>query len=99
MSKQKTQGLYNTQGQLLTVIVLPQLAECETNRIYHWSSIQTEKSQPEGEGIMPEMRFTEFPALSVDSRIGITGSSLEIGVCLFFLPVTFRIITYHLFHF
>ena len=27
--------------------------------------MQTEKSQPEGKWIMPETRFTEFPALSV----------------------------------
>ena len=28
--------------------------------------MQTEKFQPEGKRIMPETRFTEFPALSVD---------------------------------
>ena len=32
--------------------------------------MQTEKSQPEGKRIMPE---TEFPALSVDSRLGFLG--------------------------
>ena len=34
--------------------------------------MQTEKSQPEGEQIMPETRFTEFPALSIDPRVGIS---------------------------
>ena len=29
------------------------------------------KPQPEGERVMPETRFTEFPALSVDLRVGI----------------------------
>ena len=43
------------------------------NRIYHRSSVQTEKSQPEGKRIMPETRFTCFPTLSVDLRIGIFG--------------------------
>ena len=41
------------------------------NRIYHRSPMQTEKIQPEGKQIMPETRFTEFPALSVDPRVGI----------------------------
>ena len=39
--------------------------------------MQTEKSQPEGEGIMPERRFTEFPALSFDLRVGISRSASE----------------------
>ena len=34
--------------------------------------MQTEKSQPEGKQIMLEMRFTEFMALSVDLRVGIS---------------------------
>ena len=34
--------------------------------------MKTEKSQPDGKWIMPEMRFTEFPALSVDPRAGFT---------------------------
>ena len=36
--------------------------------------MQTEKSVPEGKRIMPETRFTEFPALSVDPRVGISRS-------------------------
>ena len=43
----------------------------QINRIYRWSLMQTEKSQPEGKRIMPETRFSEFPALSVDPRVGI----------------------------
>ena len=36
-----------------------------------------EKSQPEDKWIMPETRFTEFPALSVDPRVGTSQSALE----------------------
>ena len=39
------------------------------NRIYHRSPMQTEKSLPESKRIMPERRFTEFPALAVHQRI------------------------------
>ena len=49
-----------------------------SNRIYHLSSMQTEKSQPEEKQIMLETRFTKFPALSVDLRVGISQSALEI---------------------
>ena len=42
--------------------------------------MQTEKSQPEGKQKMPETRFTVFPALSVDPRIGISQSALETNV-------------------
>ena len=48
-----------------------------TNRINHRSLMQTEKSQPEGKRIMPETRFTSFPALSVDPRVGISRSASE----------------------
>ena len=41
-------------------------------RIYHRSPMQTEKFQPKDERMMPETRFTEFPALSVDPRVGIS---------------------------
>ena len=50
------------------------------NRIYLWSPMQTEKSQPEGKRIMPETRFTKFPALSIDQRVGISLSASEIDV-------------------
>ena len=43
-----------------------------------------EKTQPEGEPIMPEKMFTEFPALSVDPRIAISRSASETDVRLFF---------------
>ena len=39
--------------------------------------MQREKSQPEGQRIMSETRFTEFPALSIDPRVGISQSALE----------------------
>ena len=44
-----------------------------TCRIYQQFPMQTEKSQPEGKQIMPETNFTEFTALSVDPRAGISG--------------------------
>ena len=49
----------------------------ETNKMYDWSLMQTEKSQPESKRIMPETRFTEFPALNVDPRVGISRSASE----------------------
>ena len=52
----------------------------ETNRIYHRSPMQTEKSHPQGKQIMPETRFTELPALSVDLRVGISRSTSETNV-------------------
>ena len=53
------------------------LVTSKTNRIYHRSSMQAEKSQPDGKRIMPEMRLTSFPALSVDPRVGISRSTSE----------------------
>ena len=52
----------------------------QVSRIYHQSLMQTEKSQPEGELIMPETRFTEFPPLSVYPRVGISRSAWETKV-------------------
>ena len=49
--------------------------------------MQTEKSLPEGKRIMPESRFTEFPAFSVDPRVGISRSASETDDLLFFLPI------------
>ena len=49
----------------------------ETNRIHHRSPMQTEKSQSEDKHILPETRFAEFPALSVDPRAGISRSALK----------------------
>ena len=47
----------------------------DRNRIYYQSSMQTEKSQPEGRRVMPKTRFTSFPALSVDPRVEISWSA------------------------
>ena len=44
------------------------------NRFSHRSPMQTEKYQPEGKRRMPETRFTEFSAFSVDPRVGISRS-------------------------
>ena len=71
------------------------------NGIYHRSPMQTEKSQPKGKRIMPETRFTDFPALSVDPRVGISRSASEIDAWLIFLPMTLKllIIIRHFFYF
>ena len=47
--------------------------------------MQTEKFQPEGERIMSETRFTEFPALSVDPRVGISRSAIGDRCLIIFL--------------
>ena len=39
--------------------------------------MQTEKSQHENERIMSETRFTEFSALTVHPRVGISLTALE----------------------
>ena len=57
-------------------------------KINHQSPMQTEKSQPEVEWIMPEMRFKSQPsgkrimpaALSVYPRVGISPSALETNI-------------------
>ena len=42
--------------------------------------MQTEKSKPEGKRIMPETRFTEFPALSVEpGRVAQSVGHLTLG--------------------
>ena len=46
----------------------------------------TKPSQPEGERIMPETRFTVFPILSVDPRVWISRSATEAGDFLFSAP-------------
>ena len=55
---------------------------------YNNNKMQIEKSQPDGKWIKPETMFTEFPALSIDPRVGISRSALETSDLLFFL-------TYH----
>ena len=64
---------------------------CRKTRIYHWSPMQTEKSEPEGSRMMSKTRFTEFPASSVDSRVGISWSASETDDSLFFLPIIGKI--------
>ena len=56
------------------------LGQTMINRIFHRSPMQSEKSQPAGKRILPDTRFTEFPALSVDPRVGISLSALETDV-------------------
>ena len=77
--------MYNAQ---FTVIPLTELVQLiGIIRIYHWSPMQTEKSQPEGKWIMPGTRFTSFPALSVDPRVGLSRSASETNDRLFCLPI------------
>ena len=52
----------------------------EKNRFYHRSLMKTEKSRSEGKRIMPETRFTEFPALSVDPKVWISRSASKTNV-------------------
>ena len=51
-----------------------------TDRIFHRSPMQTEKSLLEGKRIIPEMRFTEYLALSVYPRVGISQFASETDV-------------------
>ena len=57
------------------------------NRICNRSPIQNEKSIPSGQRIMPEARFTELPALSVDLRVWVSRSVSDTDDQLFFLPL------------
>ena len=52
----------------------------EINRIYQRSLMQGDKCQHEGERVMPETKFTEFPALSVDPRVRISRFASETDV-------------------
>ena len=56
--------------------------------------MQTEKSQPEGKRITPETGLTKFLTFSVDLGVGISRSSSETNVWLFFL--TFDIKNHYL---
>ena len=49
--------------------------------------MQTEKFQPEDNRIMPETRFTSFPALSVYPRVVMSLSALETDVRLLFYTI------------
>ena len=44
---------------------------------------------------MPETRFTSFPAISVDPRVGISLFALKTIDGLSFLPITLKFIIYH----
>ena len=59
--------------------------------------MQTEKSLPKGKRIMPETKFTEFPALSVDPRVGIFRYASETDDCLFFLPNSLKFLQFMLY--
>ena len=56
-----------------------------TNRIYHWSPMQTEQSQPEDKRKMPKTRFNEFPT----SR-----SSSEAEDQFYFIPVIRKVVDF-----
>ena len=42
----------------------------EINRIHHWCSVGTGKSQPEDSPFLWETRLAEFPTGTVDPRVG-----------------------------
>ena len=80
-------SLHQTQN--ITSYYLPHSRMCkqpvetniyEINRLFNRSPMQTKNSQIEGKRIMPETRFTELPAVSVDPRIGIYQSASETDV-------------------
>ena len=52
----------------------------------HRSAVQTEKSQPKSQWIMPENREISFPALSVFLYVGISRSSPETDDELYLSP-------------
>ena len=60
--------------------------------IEHRSPMQTDKSQPSGKRIMPEMRRTSFPALSIHPRVWISRSASKTDVrfylCSMRIPIS-----------
>ena len=54
--------------------------------IKRWSPMQTEKSQPSGQRLMPEARSTALPALSVQPWIGTFHSASETNYRFYFSP-------------
>ena len=61
---------------------------CEINRIHHWCSVGTEKSQPEGPRFQWETRLAEFPTGTVDPRVGIFLKPLNTNDRFFFSYTT-----------
>ena len=55
----------------------PRTLDRYPKRICHRFLMQTEESLSKGKQIMPETKFTECPALSVDPRVGISRSAME----------------------
>ena len=60
-----------------------------------WVSYADREMPNEGKRMMLETRFTEFPASSVNPRVGISRSASEIVVLIFYLPMKLKIIIYH----
>ena len=60
----------------------------EINRIHHWCSVGTEKSQPEGPPFQWETRLAEFPTGTVDPRVGIFLKPLNTNDRFFFSYTT-----------
>ena len=54
---------------------------------YPYLVCKKKKSQPEGELIMLKAKFTKFPALSVDTRVGIFQSASETDDKILFLLI------------
>ena len=64
----KTVVLFNNRNSSITKLILFYILMTD-KRVYHRFPMQAEKFQPEGERKMPETRFTEFSALSVDQGL------------------------------
>ena len=63
------------------------LHSLQKNRILPSSLMPTGKSQAKNIWIIPETRFTEFPALSVDRSTAISWSAVKTDDRLFFLSI------------
>ena len=61
---------------------------CEINRIHHWCSVGTEKSQPEGPPFQWETRLAEFSTGTVDPRVGVFLKPLNTNDRFFFSYTT-----------
>ena len=57
---------------------------CEKNRIHHWCSVWTEKSQHEGPPFQWETRHAKFPTGTVEPRVGIFLEPLNTNDRFFF---------------
>ena len=62
----------------------------KTNRIHHGCSVEIGKSQPEGPSVPVGTRLAEFPTGTMDPRVEICLSPLNITDGFFFLHTPIR---------